>query len=102
MYSAMGVEPTKDSASTSGCAISASTVCLSPCTTLNTPSGRPASFSSSARRSDTEGSRSEGLSTKVLPQASATGNIQQGTIMGKRSEEHTSELQSRENLVCRL
>ena len=27
--------------------------------------------------------RSEGLSTKVLPQAIATGNIQHGTIMGK-------------------
>src|SRR5690606_40042027 len=25
-----------------------------------------------------------------------------GIIIGKRSEEHTSELQSRENLVCRL
>src|SRR5690606_41065348 len=25
-----------------------------------------------------------------------------GTILGSRSEEHTSELQSRENLVCRL
>ncbi|CPJ45083.1 Uncharacterised protein [Bordetella pertussis] len=83
MYSAIGVEPTNDSASTCGCAISASTACLSPCTTLNTPSGRPASLSSSARRSAAEGSRSDGLSTKVLPQASATGNIQHGTIMGK-------------------
>src|SRR5690606_42047541 len=25
-----------------------------------------------------------------------------GKVLGKRSEEHTSELQSRENLVCRL
>src|SRR5690606_40175735 len=25
-----------------------------------------------------------------------------GTLVGARSEEHTSELQSRENLVCRL
>src|SRR5690606_41647655 len=28
--------------------------------------------------------------------------ILSGTIIGARSEEHTSELQSRENLVCRL
>src|SRR5690606_41747248 len=26
----------------------------------------------------------------------------QGAVLGDRSEEHTSELQSRENLVCRL
>ena len=30
-----------------------------------------------------EGSRSEGFSTKVLPQAMATGNIHNGTITGK-------------------
>src|SRR5690606_39802850 len=30
------------------------------------------------------------------------GSKYSGTIMVKRSEEHTSELQSRENLVCRL
>src|SRR5690606_41530789 len=29
-------------------------------------------------------------------------HIDIGFIQGKRSEEHTSELQSRENLVCRL
>ena len=33
--------------------------------------------------SDADGSRSEGLSTKVLPQAMATGNIHIGTIAGK-------------------
>ena len=30
-----------------------------------------------------EGSRSDGFSTKLLPQASATGNIHIGTIAGK-------------------
>ena len=49
---AIGVEPTNDTARTRGCASSASTASLSPWTTLNTPSGRPASFSSSAMRSD--------------------------------------------------
>src|SRR6266702_3126308 len=83
MYSAIGVEPTNDSAATSGCSISASTATLSPFTTLNTPSGRPASFSSAASRSDADGSRSDGFSTNVLPQASATGNIHIGTITGK-------------------
>ena len=79
----MGVEPTKLTASTFGCSSRVSTASLSPLTTLNTPSGRPASVSSSASRSPAEGSRSEGFSTKVLPQASATGNIHMGTIAGK-------------------
>jgi hypothetical protein len=56
---------------------------LSPWTTLNTPSGSPASFRSSARISEAEGSRSEGFKMKQLPQASATGNIHIGTIAGK-------------------
>lgn len=33
--------------------------------------------------SDADGSRSLGLSTKVLPAAIATGNIQHGTMHGK-------------------
>ena len=48
-----------------------------------TPAGRPASYRSSAIIITEEGSRSEGLSTKVLPQAMATGYIQRGTIAGK-------------------
>jgi hypothetical protein len=47
---------------------------------------RPDSFSHSARISEAEGSRSEGFSTKVFPQASATGNmgnIHIGTMTGK-------------------
>ena len=61
----------------------ASTATLSPCTTLKTPSGRPACCHSSAIRIEAEGSRSLGLRTKVLPQAIATGNIHIGTIAGK-------------------
>ena len=34
-------------------------------------------------RKEQDGSRSEGLSTNVLPQAIATGNIHMGTIAGK-------------------
>ena len=83
MYSAMGVEPTKEMASTSGCCRSASTATLSPWTTLNTPSGSPACLSSSASSRLAEGSRSEGLRMKVLPVASAMGIIHSGTITGK-------------------
>ena len=56
---------------------------MSPLTTLKTPGGSPASVNSSAMRKPAEGSRSDGFSTKVLPQASATGNIHIGTIAGK-------------------
>ena len=80
---AIGVEPTNDTAATSGWSSSASTASLSPCTTLKTPSGRPASATARRSSSDAEGSRSLGLSTKVLPQAIATGNIHIGTIAGK-------------------
>ena len=67
----------------SGWARIASTATLSPCTTLNTPSGRPASFSSSAVRSDADGSFSDGLSTNAFPQAIAGAHIHMGTIAGK-------------------
>ena len=83
MCRATGVEPTNEIALTSGCASRASTASRSPWTTLNTPSGSPASRSSSAIRSASDGSRSEGFSTKQLPQASASGNIHSGTIAGK-------------------
>src|SRR3954447_18702849 len=79
----MGVEPTNDTAATFGESKIASTATLSPCTTLNTPSGSPAWRHRSAITSDADGSRSLGLSTKVLPQAMATGNIHIGTIAGK-------------------
>ena len=82
-YLAMGVEPTKLTALMSGCSRMASTATLSPCTTLNTPSGSPASAHSAASSSDAEGSFSDGLSTNVLPQAIASGNIHIGTMAGK-------------------
>ena len=67
----------------SGCSSSASTATLSPWTTLKTPSGTPASASSSAVSIDADGSFSDGLSTNVLPQASAGAHIHIGTIAGK-------------------
>jgi len=83
MCSATGVEPTKLTASIPGCSRIACTASRSPWITLNTPSGSPASSSHSASSSDALGSRSEGLSTKLLPQAIATGNIHIGTMAGK-------------------
>ena len=80
---AIGVEPTKLTAATSGWSSNASTASLSPCTTLNTPSGRPACFHSSARNSAADGSFSLGLRTNALPQAIAFAAIQSGTIAGK-------------------
>ena len=79
----MGVEPTKLTAFTSGFSIRASTASLSPWTTLNTPSGRPASFRSLAINKEADGSVGLGLRIKVLPQAIATGNIHIGTMTGK-------------------
>ena len=50
---------------------------------LNTPGGAPASVNNSASRIEQPGTFSDGLRMKVLPQASATGNIQSGTMAGK-------------------
>ena len=83
MYFAIGVEPTKEIAATSGWSSRASTATLSPWTTLKTPSGSPASAYSSATRFEADGSRSDGLRTKVLPVAMASGCIHSGTIIGK-------------------
>ena len=61
----------------------ASTASLSPCTTWNTPGGRPASRNNSASRSGTEGSRSLGLRMNALPHASAGPAFHKGIIAGK-------------------
>ena len=63
--------------------MSASTTSLPPLTTLSTPAGNPASTSNWASRIGTEGSRSDGLSTKALPQASAGANFHIGIMAGK-------------------
>ena len=48
-----------------------------------TPSGTPASLANSARANEIDGSFSDGLCTKVLPQAMAMGYIHSGIITGK-------------------
>ena len=59
------------------------TASLLPLMTLITPSGTPASSISSAMASGQEGSFSEGLRMKLLPQAMASGAIQSGIMAGK-------------------
>src|SRR6476469_219316 len=83
MYLAIGVDPTKLTAAMSGWARMASTAILSPWTTENTPSGRPALRHSSAMNKDADGSFSLGLRTKALPQAMALAHIHSGTMAGK-------------------
>ena len=61
----------------------ASTASRSPWTTEKTPSGRPASAQSRASTSDADGSCSDGLRRNALPQATAIGAIQSGTMIGK-------------------
>ena len=71
----VAVEPVNAMQSTSIDSASAlPAVCPKPGTTLNTPSGRPASTASSATRSAVSGDFSDGLSTSELPLAS-TGPI---------------------------
>ena len=83
MYCAMSELPTNPTAWMSGWVRMASTDSLSPCTTWNTPAGRPASMNSSASRSGTEGSRSEGLRMKAFPHARAGPAFHSGIIAGK-------------------
>src|SRR5437660_1956689 len=46
--------------------------------------------------------RSDPRAAKLAHVASTQGEVAVDTILGERSEEHTSELQSRGHLVCRL
>ena len=61
---------------------------------MNTPSGSPASFHSSASQFAAEGSFSEGLRTTVLPVAMATGKNHMGTMAGKLKGEMMAETPS--------
>ncbi len=82
-YRATGVEPTNETDRTPGCSSSASTATLSPCTTLNTPAGRPASAHNSASQLAADGSFSLGFTITAFPAPIAIGKNQHGTIAGK-------------------
>ena len=70
-----------------GLVSSSSTAVLSPCSTLKTPAGRPASAHSSAIQLAADGSFSDGLTTTVLPAAMAIGKNHIGTMAGKLNGE---------------
>src|SRR3981081_601131 len=70
-----------------GLVSSSSTAGLSPCSTLNTPGGRPAYAHKPAIHSDADGSFSLGFKTTVLPAAMAIGKNHIGTIAGKLNGE---------------
>src|SRR5450432_4720393 len=59
------------------------TISTSPFTTLNTPSGKPASFNNAANLPLLKGTFSDGFRIMQLPNAIALGNVQLGTILGK-------------------
>ena len=65
------VEPVNATLSTPGCSTSAAPVSPAPVTMLTTPGGRSACWQISANSSAVSGVVSAGLSTTVLPQASA-------------------------------
>ena len=77
------VEPVKATLSTSGWATSARPVSPAPVTMLTTPGGRSACWQISANSSAVSGVVSAGLSTTVLPQASAGAIFQASISSGK-------------------
>src|SRR5690606_41410876 len=67
------------------------------------PGGRPhriCRHRPSLERGDDETARTDGLPRRLGRRRRSAGRTAENVL--KRSEEHTSELQSRENLVCRL
>ena len=89
MYWAIGVDPTNEMDWTTGLFSRPSTASLSPCRTVKTPSGRPASFQICASQSAADGSFSLGLRTTALPAAIAIGTNHSGTMTGKLKGEIT-------------
>ena len=78
------VEPVKATLATSGCSTSrCPQVRPGPTTTLTTPSGMPASSAICSKRSAVSGVSSAGLSTTVLPAASAGASFHDAIVSGK-------------------
>ena len=83
MSPAVGTDPVKDIRRMPGCALSAAPASgPSPCTTLKTPAGRPASAVMSASSDAVSGAHSGGLATTVLPAARAGPMRQVASISG--------------------
>ena len=78
------VEPVKATLATSGCSTMRSpTTRPCPTTTLNTPSGMPASTTIRSSSTAVSGVSSAGLSTTVLPAASAGPSFHEAIASGK-------------------
>ena len=79
----VATDPVKQTRATEGCAASAAPASAPrPCTTLNTPSGSPASRVMSASRLAVSGAHSGGLATTVLPAARAGAMRQVASMSG--------------------
>ena len=74
--------PVKEILAMSGCWLSAWPTRQSPCTTLKTPAGRPASRKISARWGADSGVTSLGLKIMALPAASAGADFHMAIWMG--------------------
>src|SRR5258708_21332821 len=75
----------------------------SPCSSISRPMGKPTpgpSFQISCKRSGMQ--RGQCYDTAVCRQDCRQYRLCAGNLDGIRSEEHTSELQSPDHLVCRL
>ncbi len=84
MCAPTGGLPVKETFAGTGCRTSASPVPgPSPCTSSSTPSGSPASRRQSAIRTAVSGVSSAGLSTTVLPAASAGATLCATRLSGK-------------------
>src|SRR3990172_5275590 len=92
---AVGVEVTEEMPATPGCVINCSDTVRSPLTRLSTPGGKPASSISSKRRCEVTGTSSEGFSIAALPQATAYGQNQDGTMAGKLNGGITAQTPAR-------
>src|SRR3984957_11111434 len=77
-----GVEPVNDTLSTPGLVTSARPTSVPPGSTLKTPGGSPALSATSASSSASSGVSGDGLSTTVLPAASAGTYLNADSVCG--------------------
>ena len=79
----VAVDPVKKIPSTSGCSTIAPPMSPNPCTTLITPSGRPASAKNSATMAHEVAANSDGFHTAVLPAATMWASAMEEISVGK-------------------
>jgi hypothetical protein len=79
----VAVDPVKKTPLTPGCSTIAAPTSPSPCTTLITPSGRPASAKNSPTIAQAVAANSEGFHTTVLPAATMCASAIEAMSVGK-------------------